>query len=1014
MYIAFNYLSGRITNLIIVVLKKGLEFIKKNPPPTILHALSNNETLLNERLGEIKEEIDSLSEELVQEAKAGETAACLEILKLLHRIWKCCQVDKDVGATNVSKPSSPKTETRERAVEKIVEKNVEKKVEKKVVNSMKGPDDNEAYIPSERTFRPMVRWILKQLLKSFKMSNFHPSLALEVESLLNQCSDESKVYIPKNVIEAICQCQIYKFANFFLLQGEGFDFPSSLTTSDKPNPNDASLFLENLIQHKLLNINENMVSSVKDMIVDSTPFYESIHINIISAFMQSQLSETLDLEATVDYLEFVFPTFDRSVTYPYDLEDSLLLWINQCLISLKNQNDQVEGADDDDVELDDLVSTLDDAWMVAQVLQAYYPTETEKTNLKLTKFQKLHDMASRLNLFFVPWLPVDIKHNIGGPEGKSVYSGNSTGLFVCMLREFMVVVQNEKRKFPFVSDDTEDTVQQITQKNKQVTSVVEPKITVASTLPIEAEELSALNEIQTEDIETTEKVVEMVNEENEMAEEVDEENDMNEEVKVENHFIETAHIDQETSLEKDIPREEKSLGLNIEQELLEIIKESESNENRNSSDINSNQEAVDDLNIHEIDKLEVTKQDSDDFVDKLSLSLAVLQTSELPSIDDIRSRRKIPAISTSNRADVSVDEGNNQNLSHRQAQAIPRLNRRTTNRIPIKARERVVLEPLKKIDPFPQKVKESIKIEPDNDPITVNTVFLSPPSTMIEAKKIFDSAIELETAKESTFLSKVNEKHDHQLVIKKEEEIVEEAAAAVEEEELSKNDEKSEMYEQSGHAEIPEGKIILSENALKMLLDDDDEESGEEDAPVFKNEGSVDTDGSDGEIDQETLDMINNIKNIEKKIEAKTSMNALEDEYEMMESSMQIQSQLQYDTLSENSEEPNVPETELDQPLNSNEMDILDFYESEPVTEVPPPKQAPLSRPRTGLQTYPIPENDQDQVETPVFDSQETTASAAAREEEAAAAWERAKRTPKGKTPNEQQTSTQETAPKVF
>ena len=57
-------------------------------------------------------------------------------------------------------------------------------------------------------------------------------------------------------------------------------------------------FLNHLMEKGLLNIQSQ---SIRDMITDENPFYESIHINVISAFMEWD-SRSIDLDELVGYL----------------------------------------------------------------------------------------------------------------------------------------------------------------------------------------------------------------------------------------------------------------------------------------------------------------------------------------------------------------------------------------------------------------------------------------------------------------------------------------------------------------------------------------------------------------------------------------------------------------------------------------------------------------------------------------------------------------------------------------
>jgi hypothetical protein len=59
-----------------------------------------------------------------------------------------------------------------------------------ITDAARQDDGNEKYIPTERTFRPMVRWLLHTLAGYLRESNFHPNLCTELDIELKKCSDK--------------------------------------------------------------------------------------------------------------------------------------------------------------------------------------------------------------------------------------------------------------------------------------------------------------------------------------------------------------------------------------------------------------------------------------------------------------------------------------------------------------------------------------------------------------------------------------------------------------------------------------------------------------------------------------------------------------------------------------------------------------------------------------------------------------------------------------------------------
>ncbi|KAJ3411880.1 Calmodulin-regulated spectrin-associated protein 1 [Chytridiales sp. JEL 0842] len=72
----------------------------------------------------------------------------------------------------------------------------------------------------------------------------------------------------------------------------------------------------------------------KEVLRDLNPFCESMHANIFDAFLTASVSH-ITIDDIVDHLKKTFPTFNEFTSYPYDLEDALLLWINLCAATLR-------------------------------------------------------------------------------------------------------------------------------------------------------------------------------------------------------------------------------------------------------------------------------------------------------------------------------------------------------------------------------------------------------------------------------------------------------------------------------------------------------------------------------------------------------------------------------------------------------------------------------------------------------------------------------------------------------
>jgi hypothetical protein len=80
--------------------------------------------------------------------------ACIGILKIMYNIWNIARADFKESLENVA--LKPET----------------------VVNCA----------PTEKLFRPLLRWLLYKTMVSLENSNFNPNLVAELQEVLDSCS----------------------------------------------------------------------------------------------------------------------------------------------------------------------------------------------------------------------------------------------------------------------------------------------------------------------------------------------------------------------------------------------------------------------------------------------------------------------------------------------------------------------------------------------------------------------------------------------------------------------------------------------------------------------------------------------------------------------------------------------------------------------------------------------------------------------------------------------------------
>lgn len=226
-----------------------------------------------------------------------------------------------------------------------------------------------------------------------------------------------------------------------------------------------SRFLDKLIEMGLLNVQTSMIQSIREMVHDNNPFYESIHINVISALMEHD-TRSHNLDSMVQYLDRSFETFDSAATYPYDIEDAILMWMNQCFNKFKqDENTSVFLKDIRLSEFEDLAKDMDNGWMMCMVIASYFRNigrisfDSDTSALickhvvsvdeKLKNYDVLEDIVSKIDGLQIPWLPIDMisKNQERGTSQRYTYSGNASYLLINFLSTLLTLIAKQGLEF---------------------------------------------------------------------------------------------------------------------------------------------------------------------------------------------------------------------------------------------------------------------------------------------------------------------------------------------------------------------------------------------------------------------------------------------------------------------------------------------------------------------------------------------------------------------------------------
>ncbi|KAJ3021579.1 Calmodulin-regulated spectrin-associated protein 1 [Thoreauomyces humboldtii] len=343
-----------------------------------------------------------VSEEDVQGVRQGDRDACATLLGALKQEYETRHEQKGGGEeADSSNRTHAKTAVPTIAVEIASEY------------------DSDWYEAAEASFRPAVRWILL-FVKAHPDESIVSSV--EIDALLEDLNEANGKMIRRTrLIPCLCSGRLYQAA------------ASEACGEASPE------YLDHLTACGYLKFKTSLRDSIRDMIADDTPFYESIHCNLIEALIAASWRE-VSIGNVVEHIRF-----NIAAEYPYDLEDALVTWTNRCLLELQRgvkAEAELSKASKAPVlaEIDDLGTGLTDGRVVTLMAALYFPKmagrkihHTVTSDSRAQNWRCFTAICRDLSDMDITWCPEDL----ASPDLASAGTSGATRLLymsiVCQL-----------------------------------------------------------------------------------------------------------------------------------------------------------------------------------------------------------------------------------------------------------------------------------------------------------------------------------------------------------------------------------------------------------------------------------------------------------------------------------------------------------------------------------------------------------------------------------------------------
>jgi hypothetical protein len=178
----------------------------------------------------INETFSKITEQILQDARAGSVTACVSILDSLLGVYALLHPEV---------PMTPEIEAGE-----------------------------EEYTPTEQSFRVLLRWMFRTTLDGLVNAKTASKLQNELKNLI-KVVDGNSPSLSSSVISALCGGRIYAIQSSFEF---GTNMPSDWETLKAAQPETS--FLDVLVKNGFLNFKKSLKESVKSMMAEDAPFYE--------------------------------------------------------------------------------------------------------------------------------------------------------------------------------------------------------------------------------------------------------------------------------------------------------------------------------------------------------------------------------------------------------------------------------------------------------------------------------------------------------------------------------------------------------------------------------------------------------------------------------------------------------------------------------------------------------------------------------------------------------------------
>ncbi|KAI9350883.1 hypothetical protein BDR26DRAFT_1003689 [Obelidium mucronatum] len=195
------------------------------------------------------------------------------------------------------------------------------------------------YEPSEVSFKTSIRWLLMLVKRGCIASQIQTcERGMEhLTDMMHLIKEHHQVIPAGPIISSLTYGALYYAACCIIFNenGERVEIEAFLPEKEDETSKYPALYLETLQSKGFLDFRSSLKDTVKDMVADRSPFYESIHSKILENLIMASL-RNFSTKLVWTHIKERFPKYSPAFA-PYDIEDALLMWINTCALQLSEE-----------------------------------------------------------------------------------------------------------------------------------------------------------------------------------------------------------------------------------------------------------------------------------------------------------------------------------------------------------------------------------------------------------------------------------------------------------------------------------------------------------------------------------------------------------------------------------------------------------------------------------------------------------------------------------------------------